>query len=108
MGVAIDEEDRVVQLLTSLPESYSTIVTALEANKKVPSLEVVTERLLHEERKLSEHSVNSSDGAFSMRHNRSIRCHHCHKIGHIQRNCPERVHGGVDKRKSQEPQYEHN
>ena len=42
-----------------------------------------------------------------MRHKRSIRCHHCHKIGHIQRNCPERAHGSGDKRKSQEPRYEH-
>ena len=106
MGVAMDDEDRVVQLLASLPESYSTIVTALEANEKVPSLEVVTERLLHEERKLSERSSSSSDGAFSMRHKRSIRCHYCHKLGHIQRNCPERVHGG-DKQKSYEPRHEH-
>ena len=41
-----------------------------------------------------------------MRHKRSIRCHYCHKLGHIQRNCPERVHGG-DKQKSYEPRHEH-
>ena len=106
MGVAMDDEDRVVQLLASLPESYSTIVTALEANEKVPSLEVVTERLLHEERKLSERSSSSSNGAFSMKHKRSVRCHHCHKLGHFQRNCPERAHGG-DKQRSYEPRHEH-
>ena len=106
MGVAMDDEDRVIQLLASLQDSYSTIVTALEANEKVPSLEVVTERLLHEERKLSERSSSSSDGEFSMRHKRSIRCHYCHKLGHIQRNCPERAHGG-DKQKSYEPRHEH-
>ena len=43
------EEDRVVHLLASLPESYSVLVTALEASSEVPKMEVVTERLLHEE-----------------------------------------------------------
>ena len=47
----MDEEDRVVQLLASLLESYDTLVTALEANEKVPSMKTVIERLLYEERK---------------------------------------------------------
>ena len=42
----ISEEDMVVYLLTSLPGSYSVLVTALEAN---PSLAIVREKLLHEE-----------------------------------------------------------
>uniref|UniRef100_A0A1X7UD16 CCHC-type domain-containing protein n=1 Tax=Amphimedon queenslandica TaxID=400682 RepID=A0A1X7UD16_AMPQE len=103
MGVVMDNEDRAVQLLASLPESYSTIVMAQEANKKVP---IVTERLLHEERKLNEHDSSSNDGAFSMRHKKSIRCHHCQKLGHYQRNCPERGHGR-NKQKSYEPRHEH-
>ena len=52
IGYPVEEEDRVVQLLASLPESFSMIVTALEACAEVPKLEVVTERLFHEERKL--------------------------------------------------------
>ncbi len=48
VGNPIEEEDKVVHLLASLPESYSMLVTALEA---VPKMEVATERLLHEERK---------------------------------------------------------
>ena len=51
-GETVSEEDRVVYLLASLPESYSVLVTALEANVDVPKLEVVTERILHQERKL--------------------------------------------------------
>ena len=48
----ITEEDRVVHLLASLPDSFSMLVTALEANSEsVPKMEVVTERLLHEEQK---------------------------------------------------------
>ena len=51
IGDPMDEEDRVVHLLASLPEDYNMLVTALEASEKVPALETVTERLLHEERK---------------------------------------------------------
>ena len=39
-------------LLASLPETYDMLVTALEVNMDVPQMEVVPERLLHEERKL--------------------------------------------------------
>ena len=59
----ITEEDRVVHLLASLPESYDILVTALEASVEVPKMEIVTERLLHEERKIKEkHGSETSDG----------------------------------------------
>ena len=54
IGDPISDEDHVVHLLASLPESYNVLVTTLEANEVVPRMEVVTERLLHEERKLKE------------------------------------------------------
>ena len=50
IGDAVDEEDKVINLLASLPEGYSTIVTALESMDKVPTWAAVTERLLHEEK----------------------------------------------------------
>ena len=49
VGEPVKEED----LLASLPECYSVLVTALEANPTIPTLTIVTERLLHEESKLS-------------------------------------------------------
>ena len=49
VGDAIEEEDRVVYLLASLPDSFNTLVTALEANEDIPRMEVVTERLIHAE-----------------------------------------------------------
>ena len=49
IGDNVDDEDRVVYLLVSLPDSYEMLVTALEANTDVPIMETVTERLLHEE-----------------------------------------------------------
>ena len=51
VGSPVEEEDKVVHLLASLPDSYSMLVAALEANTEVPKMEIVTERLLHEERK---------------------------------------------------------
>ena len=54
IGDAVKEEDRVVHLLASLPESFNMFITALEVNTDVPSMDVVTERLLHEERKLKD------------------------------------------------------
>lgn len=62
IGDPIEEEDRVVHLLASLPESFDVLVTALEASVEVPSIETVTERLLHEERKLKERENDIDEG----------------------------------------------
>ena len=70
------------------------LVTALEANVEVPKIEVVTERLLHEERKLKERTGvgASSERAMAGKQRpkaRGPKCHHCGKFGHIRRNCNE-------------------
>ena len=38
----------------SLPDSFGALVAAFEANEEVPRMEIVTERLLHIERKQKE------------------------------------------------------
>ena len=50
----IEDEDKVIYLFASLPESYDMLVTAFEANADIPDMKTVTERLLHEERKKKE------------------------------------------------------
>ena len=96
IGDTISEEDHVVYLLASLPESFSVLVTALEANPEVPKMELVTERLLHEERKAQERmsgTGESHDGAMIAKNHQKRsgpRCHYCHRLGHVRRNCPER------------------
>ena len=96
MGDAIGDSDRIVYLLASLPESYDMLVTAFKAHEAVPDMQVVTERLLHEERKLQDRCSSSSNpasgGALTAKHNfkEGLRCHFCKKFGHIQHNCRER------------------
>ncbi|KAF2350439.1 hypothetical protein FHG87_018805 [Trinorchestia longiramus] len=51
IGDAIVEEERMIILLSSLPDRFSTLVTAFEANEKMSAWEVVTEPLLNEERR---------------------------------------------------------
>ena len=54
VGDAITDEDKVVYILASLPESFNTLVTALESNPTVPEMEIVIKRLMNEERKLND------------------------------------------------------
>ena len=92
VGDPITEEDRVVHLLASLPDSYSMLVTALEACPDVPKMETVTERLLHEERKRTDSDIsNGSNGDKAMTAKRpgskGPKCYKCHKFGHIKSEC---------------------
>ena len=101
IGEPIEEEDRVVHVLSSLPDSFNMLVTALEASPEVPSLELVTERLLHEERKRKDKlveqnnsSVGSSHDALFTSNSQKPRfngpvCFYCGERGHIKRNCEE-------------------
>ena len=102
VGDPLAEEDQVVYLLASLPESYSMLVTALEANAEVPKMETVTERLVHEERK-QKGREGSGDGNHSkaLMANGSgggVKCFRCGKFGHIKRYCPERKPKYFDRR----------
>ena len=53
-GDFVRDEDRVVHILPSLPASFDMLVTALEANKEIPDVDTVMERLISEERKQAE------------------------------------------------------
>ncbi|KAF2345871.1 Zinc finger CCHC-type [Trinorchestia longiramus] len=91
IGDAMKEEERVIILLSSLPDRFSTLVTALEAHEKIPAWEVVTERLLNEERRQRggpETSDSSEKLLVSFKRNQKlIKCFECGKEGHIKRQC---------------------
>ena len=89
VGDPVEEEDRVVHLLASLPDSYDMLVTALEANAEVPKMETVVERLLHEERKHTSKTNVEETGLYTQSASKGPMCYKCRKFGHIKRNCPQ-------------------
>jgi len=65
VDVKIDDEDRAIILLCSLPESYEHLVTTLTYGKKdVKVDEIVTALLAHEQRRKNSLSEDPSGGAF--------------------------------------------
>ena len=91
IGEVIKEEDRVVHLLASLPDSYDMLVTAFQTNSTVPAMELVIERLVHEEQKIKtknyEPSTSRDENVLFTK--KTIKCYHCGRRGHIKRNCRE-------------------
>ena len=97
----VTEEDQVVTLLGSLPQSFSTLVTAVEAQvDEGLSLKYVQQALVNEEQKMRERGRPSGSDALkdlalvgdqSRRRPRSrqLICFGCRKPGHIQRDCPD-------------------
>ena len=99
IDAAISEEDQVVTLLGSLPQSYSTLVTALEAHAGDIRLDFVQQALIHEEQKLKQSnsvlSGGQEDAGLLGRLRKSFksqspRCFYCKQLGHFRRDCPKR------------------
>ena len=88
---SLNEEDRVVHLSASLPESYDALVTALEASQDVLKWALVTERLLYEENKMREKQTGGAESkAMTSKHyinKKGPKCFHCGKFGHLKHNC---------------------
>ena len=92
IGDPVTEEDHVVHLLASLPDSFNMLVTALEANPEVPKMENVTERLLHEERKRKDRkeSYGGANNAMMTLNGKARmcnKCHYCSKPCHMKCEC---------------------
>ena len=102
INAAVDDEDQMVYLLSSLPESYSVLVTALETREGL-TLQDVQRALVSEELKreqAGETSVAESSGLDSALkamkkpgrqetvEKSPLKCYWCQREGHFQRDCP--------------------
>ena len=74
IGDSIDEEDRVVHL-SSFPDCYDRLVTALKASPDVPKWALVTEQLLYEETKIIQKETGGAESKAT------ISKHHINKRG---------------------------
>ena len=99
IGSVISEEDQMVTLLGSLPASYSSLVTALEARVEDVDLKFVQQALINEEQKKTGSSAQTQSstammgvkknkgGSKQSKPEKSIKCFGCGEIGHFKRNC---------------------
>ena len=60
IGAPISEDDQVVTLLGSLPSSFATLITAIEARMDGVCLDYVQQALIHKEMKQSQLSSQLS------------------------------------------------
>jgi len=98
IGKELKTDDwHVAVLLGSLPESFSTLVTALESRETELTTAVVEQRLLDEWKKRKDKASNEADGTMALRvstnvstkDKQNIVCYFCKEKGHYKPKCPK-------------------
>ena len=87
LGENFAERWLVAMLLSSLPSSFDTLVTALEARKlEELNLKIVEASLMDEYQRQA--GSTDSNSVLKTQDNRTVkRCHFCNKKGHLKRDC---------------------
>ena len=103
LSVKIDDEDRAILLLCSLPQSYEHLITTLTYGKETIKVEDVTAALLsYDMRKKNTakevthgedflvNCVQGKKGYEAWKNKKKkVQCHKCKKWGHIKKDCPD-------------------
>lgn len=101
LEVKIDDEDKALRLILSLPSSYMHMKPVLMYGKETLSFEEVANKIISEERRMKSDESTSSSSVLVTRggakgkkiHGDDMVCWKCGKSGHIKRFCP----GGAGK-----------
>lgn len=94
--VEIDDEDKALRLILSLPPSYVHLKPVLMYGKESLSFEEVATKIISEERRMKNDESTSSSSMLLTRsgangkkiHAKNLVCWECGKPGHVKRNCP--------------------
>jgi hypothetical protein len=99
--VTIDDEDKAIILLCSLPRSYEHLVTTLTYGKEAVKVDDILAALFaHEQRRKNNAGESSSGDAFFVKGDRGRetnkkkkkkgpQCYKCKDWGHVRKDCPE-------------------
>ncbi|KAL6582592.1 hypothetical protein OROMI_004670 [Orobanche minor] len=94
--VKVEDEDKALRLILSLPSSYEHMKPILMYGKETLKFADVTSKLLSEEKRLEGSSMTSSEVLVTRQgkkknSGKNLTCWKCGQSGHVKSNCP----GGV-------------
>ncbi|KAL4589303.1 hypothetical protein LXL04_002209 [Taraxacum kok-saghyz] len=97
IGVKVEDEDKALRLILSLPSSYEHMKPILMYGKETLKYADVTGKLLSEEKRLESSGHTSSSEEMFLVSGKGKKkfsqktpvCWRCGKTGHVKRNCPD-------------------
>lgn len=100
-GLPLDEPMKIAMTFRSLPDSYGSLVTALESRPDADqTIVLVKQKLLDEHQRRVERGGVSEKVMKSRSEPKERVCYHCRKPGHFKRNCRLWQQCGDDEQKS--------